>query len=112
MRISDWSSDVCSSDLAKAMLAQIVAEKWLTAKAVVGLWPAQAEGDDVVIRDSGLGTGDSEKPQQKLKAKSGTPVVPGPETTLHFLRQQAMKPIGERANFCLDRKSTRMNSSH
>ena len=30
---------------AQAMLAEIVADKWLTAKAVVGLWPVRREGD-------------------------------------------------------------------
>ena len=63
-------------DDARAMLRRIVAEKWLTARAVVGLWPANSIGDDVVV-DVG-----------------GTP------TTLHFLRQQADKPP-ERPDFCL-----------
>ena len=62
---------------AKAMLAQIVAERWLVAKAVVGIWPAQSHGDDVeVVLDDGA------------------------RTTLHFLRQQADKPA-ERPDFCL-----------
>ncbi|MEN5072085.1 methionine synthase [Stenotrophomonas sp. TWI1183] len=61
---------------ARAMLSQIVAEKWLTAKAVFGLWPANSVGDDVHLRtDSG-------------------PAV------LHFLRQQVDKPV-ERPDFCL-----------
>ncbi len=30
----------------QAMLEQIVAERWLTAKAVIGLWPANTVGDD------------------------------------------------------------------
>jgi 5-methyltetrahydrofolate--homocysteine methyltransferase len=34
---------------AQAMLHTIVAEKWLTAKAVVGLWPANSVGDDIEI---------------------------------------------------------------
>jgi 5-methyltetrahydrofolate--homocysteine methyltransferase len=59
---------------ARAMLKQIVAEKWLTAKAVVGLWPARSIGDDVELPTDG--------------------------TTLHFLRQQADKPV-ERPDFCL-----------
>ena len=33
-------------DDATAMLAQIVEEKWLTANAVIGLWPANAVGHD------------------------------------------------------------------
>ncbi len=31
------------------MLEQIVNEKWLTARAVFGLWPAAAHGDDVLL---------------------------------------------------------------
>jgi 5-methyltetrahydrofolate--homocysteine methyltransferase len=34
---------------AKAMLAQLVSEKWLTARGVVGFWPANAVGDDIVV---------------------------------------------------------------
>ncbi|HEY5851216.1 MAG TPA: methionine synthase [Lysobacter sp.] len=61
---------------AKAMLKRIVKEKWLKAKAVFALWPANSVGDDVVV-DTGA-----------------TP------TTLHFLRQQVDKPV-ERPDFCL-----------
>ena len=34
---------------AQEMLKKIVDGKWLTAKAVVGFWPANADGDDIVI---------------------------------------------------------------
>lgn len=34
---------------AQVMLKQIVAEKWFTAKGVVGFWPARADGDDVIV---------------------------------------------------------------
>jgi 5-methyltetrahydrofolate--homocysteine methyltransferase len=34
---------------AQMMLKRIVKEKWLTARAVIGFWPAEAEGDDVVL---------------------------------------------------------------
>jgi len=61
---------------ARAMLKQIVEEKWLTAKAVFGLWPANSVGDDVEVR-----VGDK-------------------STTLHFLRQQVDKPV-DRPDFCL-----------
>jgi 5-methyltetrahydrofolate--homocysteine methyltransferase len=63
-------------DDAQAMLARIVEERWLTARAVLGLWPAARHGDDV-----------------EVQADSG-PV------RLHFLRQQAEKPA-ERPDFCL-----------
>jgi cobalamin-dependent methionine synthase I len=58
------------------MLDRIVGEKWLTAKAVFGLWPANSVGDDVRVQH------------------------PQGETTLHFLRQQVDKPA-ERPDFCL-----------
>ncbi len=61
---------------AKAMLKRIVDEKWLTAKAVFALWPANSVGDDVVID------------------------VDGVPDTLHFLRQQVDKPA-DRPDFCL-----------
>jgi len=34
---------------AQAMLSRIVKERWLTARACIGIWPAEAEGDDIVI---------------------------------------------------------------
>lgn len=34
---------------AQAMLKRIVEEKWFTAKGVVGFWPANARGDDIVV---------------------------------------------------------------
>ncbi|OAX56282.1 methionine synthase [Xanthomonas graminis] len=100
-----------ASDLyrdARAMLKRIVAEKWLTAKAVFGLWPAQAVGDDVEVvmgRDSGLGTRDSADASvagPALQASASESRVPSPESRhlLHFLRQQVDKPV-ERPDFCL-----------
>jgi 5-methyltetrahydrofolate--homocysteine methyltransferase len=65
---------------ARAMLDRIVAEKWLTAKGVFGIWPANSVGDDVVV--------------------SLLPEAAGHETTLHFLRQQTDKPA-DRPDFCL-----------
>ncbi|MEN9874876.1 MAG: hypothetical protein RL186_1773, partial [Pseudomonadota bacterium] len=34
---------------ARAMLDQIVAEKWVTAKGVIGFWPANRRGDDIIV---------------------------------------------------------------
>jgi 5-methyltetrahydrofolate--homocysteine methyltransferase len=34
---------------ARAMLKRIVDEKWFTARGVIGFWPANARGDDVVV---------------------------------------------------------------
>ena len=65
---------------AQALLDRIVRERRLTAKAVVGLFPANREGDDVDIW-----TGEDRR---------------GVRTTLRFLRQQHAKGEG-RANACL-----------
>ncbi len=65
---------------AKAMLKQIVGEKWLTAKGIVGIWPANADGDDVVLY-----TGDNRNEEL---------------SRVHFLRQQIQKREG-RTNDCL-----------
>ncbi len=65
---------------AQKMLEKIVAENWLTAKAAVGFWPANAEGDDILV------FGD--------KARKF------PIATLHTLRQQMPREAG-RANLAL-----------
>ncbi|HEU5018042.1 MAG TPA: methionine synthase [Pseudolabrys sp.] len=64
-------------DDARAMLDQIVAQKWFEANAVFGFWPAQSEGEDILVY------GDEARV---------TPVA-----TLHGLRQQLKKREG-RAN--------------
>lgn len=72
-----------ASDLfkdAQAMMDRIIAEKWLTARAVIGLWPAANIGDDVEVYTD---TGRTER-----------------LATLCSLRQQADKPP-ERPNLCL-----------
>jgi 5-methyltetrahydrofolate--homocysteine methyltransferase len=70
-------------DDAQAMLDQIVAEKWLTAKGVAGFWPCARHGDDVEIYLT-----DDER-----------------HVHIPFLRQQVKKSRGKdgqgRANYCL-----------
>jgi 5-methyltetrahydrofolate--homocysteine methyltransferase len=65
---------------AQSMLKKIINEKWLKARAVIGFFPANSEGDDIV-----LFTDDSR--QEKLE-------------TLHQLRQQSLKAPGH-PNYCL-----------
>ncbi|GHF24067.1 hypothetical protein GCM10017044_18340 [Kordiimonas sediminis] len=65
---------------AQEMLQKILSEKWLTAKAVVGFWPANADGDDVVLFDSEDRTAEMDR--------------------IYCLRQQVQKRAG-RANDCL-----------
>ena len=63
---------------ANAMLDQVIAEKWLTARGVAGLWPCACDGDDVTIH---------------LPDTEGHIRIP-------FLRQQ-VKKSRDRANMCL-----------
>ena len=66
---------------ARAMLDQLIAEKWTTARAVFGFWPAVAEGDDVLLYgEDGANT---------------------PLATFHFLRQQMDRSGSKRPNLSL-----------
>ncbi len=60
---------------ARCMLERIVDERWLTARAAVGFWPANSDGDDIVV------LADEDR---------GTPLM-----RLHQLRQQGQKGRGE-----------------
>ncbi|WP_199100538.1 methionine synthase [Dyella sp. ASV21] len=62
---------------AQAMLDQLIAERWLTARGVIGFWPAASVGDDIQVQ-----------------------LADGETVTLHHLRQQVDKPV-ERPDFCL-----------
>src|SRR5690606_12978155 len=66
---------------AQAMLERILAEKWLRANAVYGLFPANATTDDAVVVYA-----DAARRQ--------------PRATFQFLRQQQEKPAGK-PNRCL-----------
>ena len=65
---------------AQEMLEKIVNEQWLTARAVIGLFPANSDGDDIVIYEDDSG--------DKIK------------TRFHFLRKQSKQPEGK-VNECL-----------
>lgn len=65
---------------AREMLEKIIVEKWFTANAVFGIFPANSIGDDIEIY-----TNDDRK---------------GLLCTLHFLRQQTRTPPGV-PNYCL-----------
>ena len=65
---------------AQAMLAQLIAEKWLTANAVFGLYPANAVGDDIELYAD-------ESRSQRLMS-------------WHSLRQQHERPAGK-PHYCL-----------
>jgi 5-methyltetrahydrofolate--homocysteine methyltransferase len=61
---------------ANALLDKLIADNWLQPKGVLGFWPAQSQGDDVVLQHDGA------------------------TVRLNFLRQQSQKAAGQ-PNFCL-----------
>ena len=65
---------------AKEMLRQMIAERWIRTSAVIGFWPANSDGDDIVLF---------------ADEARNTPVA-----TLHTLRQQLARREG-RANVAL-----------
>jgi len=65
---------------ANSLLDRIIAEKWLRARAVIGLFPARTVHDDDI---------------EVLNPQTGTPLA-----RLHHLRQQVMKASGQ-PNLCL-----------
>ncbi len=70
---------------AKVLLQQIIKEKWLTAKGVVGFWPAVKTAHDTVTVDRGQLADDSKK-----------------TINLEFLRQQLKKATGQPNNSLAD----------
>jgi len=91
---------------AQEMLDRIVAENWITAKGVAGLWPCRKQGDDVVVKLSplqgrGLREGESHgRRPNTAPSPSLLPTSGEREFRLCFLRQQVKKREG-RANMCL-----------
>jgi len=85
---------------AQAMLDTIIAEKWLTPRGVVGLWPARREGDDVVVtRDRHPDESQDPELQGETLGTLG-PDFRQDDVRLPMLRQQIAKREG-RANMCL-----------
>ncbi|MBN8816781.1 MAG: methionine synthase [Sphingomonas sp.] len=80
---------------AQAMLDKIIAEKWLTARGVAGLWSCARHDDDVIVDLKGDFNAEELKGLDVLNLVEGTDVV-----RLPFLRQQIAKREG-RANMCL-----------
>jgi 5-methyltetrahydrofolate--homocysteine methyltransferase len=87
---------------AQKMLDTIIAEKWLTARGVAGLWPCHRDGDDIVVRTR---HSDDQVSQDgaHFPADLHTPDLDSSNEAsvrLPMLRQQIAKREG-RANMCL-----------
>ncbi len=84
---------------AQAMLDRIVAEKWLTASGVAGLWPCRRDADDIIVHATGRPETDTIAPAPAT-ALAAAHVLPEHEVRLPMLRQQIKKREG-RPNMCL-----------
>src|SRR3546814_7233836 len=121
MRISDWSSDVCSSDLARPgdPIAADLRERIVLAEHYGQFRPGQqftdglehgARGPQMVVVPHGayrMGAGaddtradDIERPQHAIRFDRG------------FAMSITEVTVGDYRRFIKDRKSTRLNSSH
>ncbi|MDQ0641688.1 5-methyltetrahydrofolate--homocysteine methyltransferase [Pedobacter sp. W3I1] len=77
-------------DDAQTLLKRILDEKLLTARAVIGFWPANAVGDDIVL--------EVQSPESKVRSQpsdSGLRTEDSRLVTIHTLRQQAEKVDGQ-----------------
>jgi 5-methyltetrahydrofolate--homocysteine methyltransferase len=80
---------------ANAMLDKIIAEKWLTARAVTGLWPCVRHEDDIFVDPEGVWNPEELGGLEHLGLVENDDLVRIP-----MLRQQIAKREG-RANMCL-----------
>ena len=70
---------------AQTLLQQIIREKWLTPRGVIGFWPANSDGKDTVVVQAGSGETSG---GEAAKQADG-------EIRLEFLRQQIKKAPGQ-----------------
>src|SRR3546814_5556103 len=103
MRISDWSSDVCSSDLPKARVREIAAELGLGVA-------AKPDSQDICF----VPDGDYATLVKKLRpeADASGDIVDEAGRKLGEHRGLIHFTVGQRRGIEIDRKSTRLNSSH
>src|SRR3546814_8895540 len=109
MRISDWSSDVCSSDL---LLADRARAAHRTASAQIGPQrrKARAPVDAVVLPESTILGFDERRAQRLRNFRQRHLPMQVPATVIGYLQRPAVTV--EHIDLRRDRKSTRLNSSH
>ena len=73
-------------DAANAMLDQIIEEKWLTAKGVIGLFPAQRVGDSTEV--TVIASAAKQSPVSNTGIAAATTSSRNDKVLLHHLRQQ------------------------
>jgi len=80
-------------DDAQAMLKKIIDEKWLTARAVIGLFAANAtDDDDIIIYET---EDDAQGSANAAGDRTSGAATEGELARLHFLRKQTKQPPGQ-----------------
>src|SRR3546814_8154525 len=116
MRISDWSSDVCSSDLVGRTFIEPTEEiRHFGVKLKHNANRAHLKGKRVVLVDDSIVRGTtSSKIVEMVRAAGATEVhmrISSPPTT-HSCFYGVDTPERDKLLAARDRKSTRLNSSH
>src|SRR3546814_4569099 len=128
MRISDWSSDVCSSDLGEIAKLALYLDaspehpKSVEPPVVAALVSGHSESDLGALVNAVLGGQPGEAERQIANAAldgiAGIPLIRGGLRRLHLLAElRAEVETGQSVESAIaakgkDRKSTRLNSSH
>src|SRR3546814_6444036 len=90
LRISDWSSDVCSSDLGRSMKRPVLAPYSQTPIAIISF---RTSAGETAFRDE-------------------NPIIAGQKFAAHLAKRLGISREAEDQIAEADRKSTRLNSSH
>src|SRR3546814_2595136 len=121
MRISDWSSDVCSSDLREVPCEEVLKQPLIRAQSTAGEpWRAVAQrvlGDALQDREQLVSSFDIA--MTLVSAGYGIVVAPSARLAGYLNRSIAARPLAGAPTVVMayllhprDRKSTRLTSSH
>ena len=88
---------------AKKLLQQLIDEKWLSARGVVGFWPANKIAHDTIDVDNESEVTQLEFLRQQIKKTAGQPnlsladfIAPGPSPTINSLNQHSTEAPSQR----------------
>src|SRR3546814_4840312 len=114
MRISDWSSDVCSSDLYREQVprsVEVLVQKLIEHFILVFL---ESDCPHVVLIDQGHKYDINHIFQREYKSSASSHKfqIEGHHFTQHGFRLPTSSTTKHKLVYAADRKSTRLNSSH
>src|SRR3546814_3924065 len=110
MRISDWSSDVCSSDLQSPVPVPKAPSNPLA-------WLPNSRSCEFICNDCRADNATEIVPVERTPCASIPQITTPPPTSLRLVKRTnpccaVWLALGTSHRYCSDRKSTRLNSSH